>query len=178
MPYHGGPGSNYSTHGICGIVEKLRTDLFRGRLGLVGANGGILTEHAVGIYSTLPPARPYTRRPVGEYTDTNDYHLDMDQYAFAPQGIGRILTWTVEYSRKPNVPETGIMIGEVVGGPDDGKRFCANTAAGDATSLAWLLETCRIGETVAISSEERKKGKPASARVTFARRGAPGKSKI
>ena len=46
--YHGGPGSNYSGHGLCAVVEKLRTDAFRGKFGCVGANGGWLTEHSVG----------------------------------------------------------------------------------------------------------------------------------
>eukprot|EP01046_Picozoa_sp_COSAG06_P041306 COSAG06_NODE_5109_length_3713_cov_2.494466_3_plen_187_part_00 len=55
LPYHGGPGSNYSCHGLCAVVEKLRTDHYRGEFGVVGANGGMLTEHGVGIYSTTPP---------------------------------------------------------------------------------------------------------------------------
>ena len=55
LPYHGGPGSNYSCHGLCAVVERLRTDLYRGEMGVVGANGGILTEHSVGVYSTTPP---------------------------------------------------------------------------------------------------------------------------
>ena len=55
LPYHGGPGSNYSCHGLCAVVEKLRTDYYRGELAVVGANGGMLTEHGVGIYSTAPP---------------------------------------------------------------------------------------------------------------------------
>ena len=35
---------------LCAVVERLRTDLYRGEMGVVGANGGILTEHSVGVY--------------------------------------------------------------------------------------------------------------------------------
>ena len=50
LAYHGGPGSNYSCHGLVALAEKLRRDEYRGKKGMVCANGGILTEHSVGIY--------------------------------------------------------------------------------------------------------------------------------
>ena len=67
LAYHGGPGSNYSSHGICAVVEKLRLDTFRGKYGVVGANGGWLTEHSVGVYSTAPPAATFARRDYKEH---------------------------------------------------------------------------------------------------------------
>ena len=54
LPFFGGPGNNYSMHAIASMVEALRQD--PGTFGLVGANGGYLSKHAVGVYSTTAPA--------------------------------------------------------------------------------------------------------------------------
>ena len=87
--YSGGPGSNYSCHGLCAVVERLRTDHYRGELGVVGANGGMLTEHGVGIYSTAPPKETYSRR---------DYH----GYAPDPHQLGGGLRTTAEFAFNPS----------------------------------------------------------------------------
>ena len=31
LPYHGGPGSNYSLHGMAAMVEHLRLEVYRGK---------------------------------------------------------------------------------------------------------------------------------------------------
>lgn len=46
----GGPGNNYSLHAIAELVARLRED-DEDASGLILANGGYLTGHAVGIYS-------------------------------------------------------------------------------------------------------------------------------
>ena len=93
LPYHGGPGSNYSCHGLCAVVERLRTDLYRGEMGVVGANGGILTEHSVGVYSTTPP---------DQVIPTPSHLLDRISPIFSPF-FARFhrLDGTVPTSRKP-----------------------------------------------------------------------------
>ena len=53
LPFFGGAGNNYSTHAIASVVEKLRED--RDAYGLVFANGGFISKHAVGIYSAKAP---------------------------------------------------------------------------------------------------------------------------
>merc|ERR1712085_64512 len=52
LSFHGGPGANYAMHSIAPMMEKLR--MFPGQIGMVTSNGGYLTKHAAGIYSTLP----------------------------------------------------------------------------------------------------------------------------
>jgi len=52
LPFFGGPGNNYSMHGIASLVENLRRD--KGSFGLVYANGGWMSKHAVGVYSAKP----------------------------------------------------------------------------------------------------------------------------
>ena len=158
LPYHGGPGSNYSGHGLCALVEKLRLDRFRGTYGVLGANGGWLTEHSVGVYSTKPPSRTYMRRDMSEYKD--EYAFSLEKFAWAPNGIAKIITWTVRFKRKLNEPEIGIIVGEML---DDGKRFCANTKKGDMRSCQWLLGKDRIGESVLVYTDTSQK-------VTFGKR--------
>jgi acetyl-CoA C-acetyltransferase len=54
LTFAGGPWNNYVTHSIATMVDVLRRD--PGALGLCSANGGLLTKHAFGVYSTRPPA--------------------------------------------------------------------------------------------------------------------------
>lgn len=53
LSFAGGPWNDYVSHSIATMVDRLRDDA--GSLGLVTANGGFLTKHAFGIYSTTPP---------------------------------------------------------------------------------------------------------------------------
>jgi acetyl-CoA C-acetyltransferase len=53
LTFAGGPLNNYVTHSVATMVGVLRCD--PGSLGLITANGGYLTKHAIGVYSTEPP---------------------------------------------------------------------------------------------------------------------------
>jgi acetyl-CoA C-acetyltransferase len=53
LPFFGGPGNNYSSHGIATLVQSLCKD--RGAYGLVLANGGFMSKESSGIYSTNAP---------------------------------------------------------------------------------------------------------------------------
>lgn len=57
MSFAGGPWGNYVTHSIATMADVLRND--PGSVGLVTGNGGYLTKHSFGVYSTTPPATPY-----------------------------------------------------------------------------------------------------------------------
>lgn len=54
LNFAGGPWNNYVMHAIATVVGDLRAR--PGERGLVWANGGYLTKHAFGVYSTEPPA--------------------------------------------------------------------------------------------------------------------------
>src|SRR5262245_36090130 len=54
LSFAGGPWNNYVTHAIAAMTGVLRSS--PGALGLVTANGGYITKHALGLYSTEPPA--------------------------------------------------------------------------------------------------------------------------
>ncbi|MGB5324682.1 MAG: hypothetical protein WBN40_04570, partial [Pseudomonadales bacterium] len=60
LAFFGGPGNNYAMHSITHVVRALRKR--PAAFGLVGANGGMLSKHAVGIYSAQPGWRRCSSR--------------------------------------------------------------------------------------------------------------------
>ena len=49
------------------MMGTLRND--PGAVGLVSANGGFLTKHAIGLYSTEPPTKPFRAEDVQDEVD-------------------------------------------------------------------------------------------------------------
>lgn len=133
----GGPGNNYSLHGIAEMVSQLRRGA--GRHGMVTANGNYLTKHAVGVYSTVPGegAWPAAGRP--------DLQRELDQVATVPvaakpQGQGVLEAHAVAFA--DGKPARGILLGRL----DDGQRFIANTAAEDTALLTRLHRDDLVGQ--------------------------------
>ena len=54
LPYHGGAGSDYMTHSIVTMAERLRADA--GSYGMVSGVGMHMTKHVYGVYCTEPGA--------------------------------------------------------------------------------------------------------------------------
>ena len=52
LPFFGGAGNNYAAHAIAEAVQRCRA--MPGSFALVGANGGIMSKYAAGLYSTAP----------------------------------------------------------------------------------------------------------------------------
>ncbi len=67
LTFAGGPLNNYVTHSIATMVDVLRDD--PGSVGLVSANGGFLTKHAIGLYSTEPPPNGFAAADVQDKVD-------------------------------------------------------------------------------------------------------------
>ncbi len=142
LPYHGGPGNNYTTHAVATMLEKLRAA--PGATGLVTGLGWYVTKHSVGVYSAAPPDRPWARE------DPAVYQADLDRMphptlATAPQGHGQIETYTVLHDRD-GTPVSGIVIGRLT----DGRRFLANTPE-DRAILESLTSHEGVGRTGAVS---------------------------
>lgn len=53
MSFAGGPWNNYVGHSVATMLDRLRDDA--GAYGLCTANGGYVTKHSFGVYSTTPP---------------------------------------------------------------------------------------------------------------------------
>jgi acetyl-CoA C-acetyltransferase len=62
LPYFGGPGNNYTTHGIATLTDLLRDDGGgTTKLGLATGLGWFVTKHALGVYGSTPPPGGFRR---------------------------------------------------------------------------------------------------------------------
>ncbi|WP_420039204.1 acetyl-CoA acetyltransferase [Gordonia sp. MP11Mi] len=136
LPYFGGPGNNYSMHGIAEIVDRARRA--PGSFGLVAANGGILSKYSVGVYSTAPAEwRPPTSAAVQRELDAAP-DVPITRYA---DGRAVIESFTVLN------PDRADRAGTVIGRLHDGTRFIA-TAEGDSLLDLLCGPDDPIGRTV------------------------------
>ncbi len=85
LSFFGGPGNGYSLYGLAAMVDALRRD--GSKLGLVTANGGVMSKQAMGIYTARQPVRAWQGEPAKSYT------AKKVALAEAPQGKARILTF-------------------------------------------------------------------------------------
>lgn len=141
LPYFGGPGNNYSMHGIASVVERIRGR--RDCYGFVGANGGFLSKYAAGIYSTRPA--PFAS------CDSGPLQWELDAAPAPPftrraQGEGRVETYTVLYGRDGQ-PQHAVVIGRTSG---EGTRFFACTEPGDSSTLKRMVADEPLGATVQV----------------------------
>lgn len=131
LPYHGGPGNNYSMHAIARMAERLRST--PGARGLVTALGWYLTKHSAGVYASGEPD------PAPEVAGIPDPKSEPVPLAQRAEGIGTLETYTVLYDRD-GAPSRGIVVGRL----EDGRRFVANTP-GDRVLLEALAATEGVG---------------------------------
>lgn len=138
LPYFGGPGNNYSMHGIAEMVRRLRRD--PEAFGLVTANGGMLSKHAAGIYSCRPSPVDWSRADTTVATEA----FARRRIATAPDA-GHIVSWTVNWSGSE--PAQAVVIGET----DAGEHFVACTAAGDGATVRAMLDSDSTGRRVRVT---------------------------
>jgi len=122
LSFAGGPWNNYVTHAIATMMNVLRND--PGSYGLCSANGGFITKHAVGVYSTEPPDDAFKWGDAQNEADRLTQPRDV-----APEdydGEATIETWTVMHSREGE-PENGIAAALL----DDGRRTWGTTQDAD-----------------------------------------------
>lgn len=116
LPYAGGPGSNYTTHAVAAMLERLRA---RPGIGLCTGNGWYLTKHAATVFGSAPHARPLADRAVSPPKAAGSSPLAIVHEC---SGRGRVEAYTVLYDRQ-GAPQRGIVLGRL----DSGERFVANT---------------------------------------------------
>lgn len=138
LPFFGGPGNNYSAHGLVSMTEWLRAH--EGAYGLVLANGGWMSKEAVGIWSTEKPAAFTPVAAAAKPTQT----IDLDP---APSA-GAIESYTVTYGKD------GPMSGIIFARTDQGDRFIA-VAAPDAMPRL-LEEESPVGQRVRVTTENER----------------------
>lgn len=131
LPYAGGPGNDYTTHGIASMVARLRAS---GGVGLCTGLGGWATKHAAGVYAAAPPGRGFRRG------DTAERQAAIDAAALP-------LVATAEAGAEGTVDGHTVLHGSdgtVTAAPaivrlDDGRRVCAASEPGQLPSLAGEL---------------------------------------
>ncbi|MUL85740.1 MULTISPECIES: acetyl-CoA acetyltransferase [unclassified Mycolicibacterium] len=143
LPFFGGPGNNYSMHGIAEAVNEMRDK--PGQFALVGGNGGIASKYSVGIYSTEPAdwvvdgsaalQEEFNAQPRVVITEKAD-------------GPATIETYTVRYDW---TPRTGIIIGRL---DSDGSRFLATTT--DEALVELLSDGEPLGASIIVQSGEKR----------------------
>ena len=133
LPFHGGAGNNYVMNAIATMIAKLRAN--PQTFGLVTANGGYLTKHAAGIYSTTPTSGNWERRDPASYQCLID-ELHSPPLEMRPTGEAIIETYTVTFGRD-NTPNGGIIVGRLGDGSDPmAPRFFSSPPADPELLLA------------------------------------------
>ena len=114
--------------------------------GLVTANGGYITKHAFGVYSTKPNQQHIYgegwRRedPYVTQKRADEYSKQLAIVAETPNGEGTIETYTIMYDR--NGPSFCILYGRL----NNDSRFIANTP-NDKKLLTHMTENDYMGKS-------------------------------
>jgi acetyl-CoA C-acetyltransferase len=126
LPFFGGPGNDYSLHAIATLADRLRES---GGLGYVGANGGMLSKHSMGIYGATPPPRGFVA------ADTAAAQAEVDAAALPvateAEGTADVAAATVTYERDGRVGSA-----PVIATLEDGRRIAARADDSIRESLA------------------------------------------
>ncbi len=118
LSFAGGPWNNYVSHAVAAMADVMREE--PGALGLVTANGGYLTKHALGLYSTEPPADGFRWADVQPAVDA----LPRRELCEDAEAAGTVTleSWVVTHGRD-GAPER-VMAACLL---DDGRRAWANS---------------------------------------------------
>ncbi|OBG84152.1 acetyl-CoA acetyltransferase [Mycobacterium sp. E802] len=143
LPFFGGPGNNYSMHGIAEAVNEMRDK--PGQFALIGANGGIASKYSVGIYSTAPADWVADNSAALQDEFNTQQRVAITEKADGP---GRIETYTLRYDW---TPRTGIIIGRL---DADGSRFLATTT--DEALLELLTEGEPLAAKIVVTSDDKR----------------------
>ncbi|MGB5324482.1 MAG: enoyl-CoA hydratase-related protein, partial [Pseudomonadales bacterium] len=137
LAFFGGPGNNYAMHSITHVVRALRKR--PAAFGLVGANGGMISKHAVGIYSAQPGWQRCSSRAI----QREALRQDAPPLCNSPDGEAIIETYTVSFYK--GTPAHGIVIGRLA---HNGERFIAANLPGDSETLPALLADDALGKRI------------------------------
>lgn len=144
LPFFGGAGNNYSMHAIVNVVKTLRAD---GKgLGLVGANGGFISKHCIGLYAAAPPAAGWREADQAALA-AKVMAQSSPEVALHADGRARIESYGVEFGR------TGPLRGFIVGRLEDGRRFVGATDRKDEKTVQELLAEDPLGREVYVTSK-------------------------
>ncbi len=139
LPFFGGPGANYTLHGIASLVEFCREH--DGSVGAMVGLGGMVDDFSVGLYSTASPSHGFQSDNV---VDDGSAAVPIARSASGP---GVIEASTVLHDRD----QGPYAVPAIVRLPD-GRRVGARIA--DDLGAAQLSGQSLIGRSVALSDNE------------------------
>ena len=141
LPYHGGPGSNYMTHSLAAMAERLRSD--PGSCGVVSGVGMHMQKHAYGVWSTDPGA--------GVVADPAPYSAVETPVGIvgSPSGAATVATYSVLHGRDGE-PERAVLVCDL---PEGGR--CYAFLEGGAAALAAAEEDELIGRPVTLTPKDQ-----------------------
>lgn len=145
LPFFGGPGNNYSMHGIATLLPLLRAQ--PDKFGLITANGGRLSKHATGIYSAVPVEGTWQAESNTSIQARIDA-MPSPEFVETANGAAKIETYTVCFDK--TVPVRGIVIGRLL---ETDQRFIANTKA-DGATLNQMMQDDFSGRTGHVVSND------------------------
>ena len=96
LTFAGGPLNNYVMHSIARMAQLLRDN--PGKRGMITANGGYITKHAFGIYSTQTPEQPFQHADLQDQVDAT---LKRD-VVIEHRGAGTVEGYSVMYGTEGN----------------------------------------------------------------------------
>lgn len=142
LTFAGGPLNNYVMHAIARMAEVLRDA--PGEKGLVSANGGYLTKHAIGLYCTEPPPRPFRH----EEPQTEVDALPACDVVADHKGLATVEGYSVMYGTE------GPEVAHIAGRLDGGERTWANCR--DADTLGAMTEQEFCGRPMSLDAGEAR----------------------
>jgi acetyl-CoA C-acetyltransferase len=137
LTFGGGPLNNYVMHSVATAVDRARAQ--PGSRGLITANGGYLTKHAFGVYSTEPPATPFQHQDLQPEVEATPTREVVKEYT----GDATVESYTVMYGG-----ETPTM-GHLTCLTPDGVRTWAN--CDDADTLVAMTQEEFCGKPVRVT---------------------------
>jgi acetyl-CoA C-acetyltransferase len=146
LSFAGGPWNNYVMHAIATVMADLRQR--PGANGLVWANGGFVTKHSFGIYSTRPPAHGFRHTSPQAEIDA----MPRRDHAEASDAAGpaTIEAYTVMHDRDGE-PETALAACLL---PDGRRAWGSSSDSEVATALClgeWVGTPVTLGPTGTLS---------------------------
>ena len=145
LPFFGGPGNNYSLHAIAEVVARLRH--LPGAHALVAANGGYLSKHSVGIYSSALNEPWQPRSSAAERTAAK--RPTEVTVVERTEGLAVIESYAADHGKGDQAG--GYIVGRLQA---DNRRFVACMQPGSDAARALLFSADPIGTPVRVSSVE------------------------
>jgi acetyl-CoA C-acetyltransferase len=139
LHFGGGPLNNSVTHTIATLVDGLRNE--PGGFGMVHGNGGLITKHSVGAYSTTPPER-FELIDVQDDVDTS---FDRTPQPSDAEGAFTLEAYTVMHDRDGPTKAMGALL------DDSGRRGWAS--ATDDDTFGALMNDDLVGTAVHRSAD-------------------------